>query len=516
MQFPISERLKKSHDILSRNMMFVRNFCFVALVLMLMIISEHRAPVATAANDDTTAPDITAVEVIDVTETSIKVKWITDEDADSLINYGLKEDYGIVRVPVTDKKQHEIMLEGLDPGRKYHFRVVSADEAGNQGISADYQVQTKGEPNSTGSGQSSSQDTTSTSQTTTQQAIEAIKQESSPQRLQEILNEVVKAINGITEDLAIIGPPTVVAESTTARVLWVTDRESDSSVDFSSGTDYTEGRYRYSQVATGAPTKDHEVELIGLEPFTEYHFKVKSKDSYGIEGVSRDYTFKTKATLPQIRNLRVLKVEENAATLAWDTTVPAKALVEYQNLTTGEQSSVGRPTLAATHQLRIDGLSLGVRYLAYVIAESAGGDRIKSNPITFVTAKDNAPPIISNVTNESTLFPGSEARIQTIISWVTDEPTYCVLSYREGLSLGTEPTVLEPEDKSFTERHVEVITEFAPATVYKFSLVCNDESKNTATSEDFVLFTPAKEKNIIDLIIENFQGTFGWVKNIGK
>lgn len=496
-------------------MKFIRNFSFVALVFVLMVISERATPHATAASDDTEAPEITSVEVVDVTENTIKVKWTTDEDSDSLINYGLQEDYGIVRVPVPDKTQHEIILQGLDAGRKYHFRVVSADEAGNQGISADYQVQTKGEPSSNGSGQSSSQ-SESTSQSTTQQAIEAIQQESSPQRLQEILNEVVKAINGITEDLAIVGPPTVIAESTTARVLWVTDRESDSSVDFSASTDYTEDRYRYSQVATGAPTKDHEVELIGLEPFTEYHFKVKSKDSFGIIGQSRDYTFKTKATLPQIRNLRVLKVEENAATLAWDTTVPAKALVEYQNLTTGEQSSVGRPTLAATHQLRIDGLSLGVRYLAFVIAESAGGDRIKSNPITFVTAKDTAAPIISNVTNESTLFPGSEARIQTIISWMTDEPTYCVLSYREGLSLGTDPIVLEPEDKSFTERHVEVITEFAPATVYKFSLVCNDESENKATSEDFVLFTPAKEKNIIDLIIENFQGTFGWVKNIGK
>jgi len=494
-------------------MMFPRDSIVVGITCALLLVSAQTLPVVSAA-DDTTAPDITAVEVVEVTENSIKVKWQTDEDSDSLINYGLKEDYGIVRVPVPDKKAHEIILEGLDPGRKYHFRVVSADEAGNQGISADYQVQTKGDPSSTGSGQASSQDTTTTSQTT-EQAIEAIKQESSPQKLQEILNEVVKAINGITEDLAIVGPPTVIAEATTARVLWVTDREADSSVDFSSATDYTEDRYRYSQVATGAPTKDHEVELIGLEPFTDYHFKVKSKDAFGIIGQSRDYTFKTKATLPQIRNLRVLKVEENAATLAWDTTVPAKALVEYQNLTTGEQSSVGRPTLAATHQLRIDGLSLGVRYLAYVIAESAGGDRIKSNPITFVTAKDTAPPIISNVTNESTLFPGSEARIQTIISWVTDEPTYCVLSYREGLSLGTDPIVLEPEDKSFTERHVEVIIEFAPATVYKFSLVCNDESKNTATSEDFVLFTPAKEKNIIDLIIENFQGTFGWVKNIG-
>jgi len=52
--------------------------------------------------------------------------------------------------------------------------------------------------------------------------------------------------------------------------------------------------------------------------------------------------------------------------------------------------------------------------------------------------------------------------------------------------------------------------------VYKFALICADQVGNSVQSEDFVLFTPAKEKNIIDIIIENFQGTFGWVKNIGK
>jgi hypothetical protein len=257
------------------------------------------------------------------------------------------------------------------------------------------------------------------------------------------------------------------------------------------------------------------VRLIGLESFTEYHFKVRSEDTYGIKGESRDYTFKTKASLPEIRNLRIVKVEENSATLAWDTTVPAKALVEYQDLTTGAQNSIGRPTLATTHQMRLSDLTLGTRYVAFVIAENAGGDRVKSNPITFITVKDIAPPIISNVTNESTLFPGGESRIQTIIEWDTDEPSYCSLYYREGITGGIDPTVITSDDVTYSVEHVEVIVEFAPATVYQFWLTCEDESKNSTKSENYVLFTPIQEKNIIDIIIENFQSTFGWVKNIG-
>lgn len=470
---------------------------------------------------DTTPPDISNVEISDVTEDSVTVTWETDEDADSLINYGLKEDYGIVRVPTADKTQHSITLDGLDPGRLYHFRVLSSDIEGNQGISADYKVVTTGSPQSgadAGQGQESESTTQSESQSetqTTQEIIEQIQEIQSPEKLQEILNEVVKAIAGITEDLTIVGPPTVVVETTSAIVKWTTDREASSEVFFSSADAYTPDQYQFSQASTGSDTQDHEVRLIGLEPYTEYHFKVHSQDSFGITGESRDYTFKTKAVLPNIQNLRILKVEENSATLAWDTTVPAKALVEYQDLTTGEQNSVGRPTLASTHQMRLADLILGTRYVAFVIAENAGGDRIKSSPITFITVKDTAPPIISNVTNESTLFPGGESRIQTIIEWTTDEASYCSLSYREGISAGVEPTVIQSEEKSYVENHVEVITDFAAATVYQFWLTCEDEAGNSVDSENFVLFTPIQEKNIIDIILENFQNTFGWVKNIG-
>ncbi|MEL6805134.1 MAG: hypothetical protein AAFO91_15285, partial [Bacteroidota bacterium] len=195
-------------------------------------------------------------------------------------------------------------------------------------------------------------------------------------------------------------------------------------------------------------------------------------------------------------------------------TVPAKATIEYQDLTTGEQNSKGRPTLATSHQMRIADLTLGARYVAFVIAENAGGDRVKSQPVTFITVRDTSPPIISNVTNESTLFPGSESRIQTIVEWATDEPSFCRMSYREGVSSAVDPIVIEPERETFSERHVEVIVDFAPATVYQFWLNCEDEARNSIQSENFVLFTPIQEKNIIDLILENFESTFGWVRNI--
>lgn len=501
---------------------------FASFLIFLCVFVLHYEGARLVYAVDTNPPEISDVTITGVTDDSITITWKTDEDADSLVNYGLKEDYGIVHIPTVERTEHTITLDDLEPGRTYYFRVVSSDAEGNQGISANYKTLTEGTPSSgegEGEGEATQTETNETVQTQsdsqtqtdteiTEKVIEQIKQITSPEKLQEIVNETVKAVQGITEDLTIVGPPTVIAETTSAVITWTTDRESTSEVLFSPADSYVEGTYTFNQASTLGNVTDHEVRIIGLEPYTEYHFKVKSEDTFGITGESRDFTFRTKAVAPNIKNLRIVKVEENSATLAWDTTVPAKALIEYQDLTTGAQNSVGRPTLASTHQMQISDLTLGTRYVAFVIAENAGGDRVKSNPIQFITVKDTSPPLISNVTNESTIFPGGESRIQTIIEWGTDEPSYCTLTYREGIAGGVEPTTIASEDISYAEEHVEVIVEFAPATVYQFWLDCKDESGNAVKSENYVLFTPIQEKNIIDIILENFESTFGWVKNV--
>jgi hypothetical protein len=505
--------------------MWVKKVLSVTCSIAVFGISLWPYSGAEAQSSDSTPPEISGVSLENVTDRSVTITWNTNEDADSLVNYGLQPDLGIVRVPVPDKRYHSITLENLEPGRTYYFRVISADDNGNQGISADYKVQlndqaARGEGVDTGNDTGFVEDanqtpTISPSSPTVQEIVEQINEITDPEQLQEIINEVVKSIQGITEDLTIVGPPTVIPETTTAIVRWTTDRESSSEVLFSPTKSFDGTNYAYSQAVPGTLTTDHEVRLIGLDPFTDYSFKVVSTDTYNITGQSRNYTFKTKASLPDIRNLRVLKVEENSATLAWDTTVPAKALIEYQDQTTGAQNSVGRPTLSTSHQMRLADLTLGTRYVAFVISENSGGDRVRSQPIQFITVRDIEAPIISNVTNESTLFPGSESRIQTIVEWNTDEPSSCIMTYREGVAGGTEPIVREREVVEYKTDHVEVVVDFSPATVYQFWLNCTDEAGNDIQSENYVLFTPIQEKNIIDLILENFESTFGWVKNIG-
>jgi hypothetical protein len=262
-------------------------------------------------------------------------------------------------------------------------------------------------------------------------------------------------------------------------------------------------------------TKDHEVLLSGLAPATTYHFQVESQDEFGLSGTSEDATFTTKSPIPTIDNVQIIKIEENSATFAWSTNIPAAGAIIYENTVTGEIRSEGSPEFLTTQTVRLTDLSLGATYVAVVRAENEQGESMESDSITFTTTRDEEPPLISRVNNESTLFPGAETRIQTIVSWGTDEPSFCSMHYNEGLA-GQEGATMMPANTEPSVDHVRVVTEFRQATVYKFWVTCEDRAGNSTRSEDFVLFTPEKEKSIIDIILENFEGTFGWVKNIGK
>ncbi|MEL6802524.1 MAG: fibronectin type III domain-containing protein, partial [Bacteroidota bacterium] len=274
---------------------------FLGAFLVFMVLGIY----PTAIFADTEAPEITDVQVVENSDTSITVTWTTDEEADSLINYGLTDDYGIVRDPDIEQTVHSITIDDLEPGRVYYFRVVSSDEDGNQGISADYKIQLSGDTESDGvgenvdigPGQINEQVETETvtdpvvQSQTAEEIIERIQQISDPQQIREIQNELVKAVEGITEDLTIIGPPTVIPETSMAIVQWTTDRPATSEVRFSSADQYIPGgAYAFSQSSTNEPTTDHEVRLIGLEAFTEYHFQVASTDEFSITGTSRDFT----------------------------------------------------------------------------------------------------------------------------------------------------------------------------------------------------------------------------------
>jgi len=459
----------------------------------------------------TAAPTVSDVAVTELTPTSSVITWTTNTKTDSDIDVSLDTNYCGIRNEEPPAKTHSITVLGLDPATTYFYRIRSTDADGNQQVSGDYTF-------TTSSTVDLSKITNPQQQQLAEKSIAAIQQITSPTALQ----TVAQALNAQAEKEIgppeILGNPQIDIQTDQATVSWTTDQDADGEVFVASAAEYNSAAsnpYAREEQDPNASTKTHTVTLYGLSPATQYHYKVASKGPIGSAGESGDLTFTTKSVLPQIINPHVVKVGEHEATISWGTPVPSAGTVTYTNMANRKALSTGDPSFLVTHILQLTNLTFQTRYSAVVTAENQAGDRVVSDPIYFVTTKNIFPPVISQVNNDSTLYPGQDTTVQTVVSWMTDVPATCYLSYIEGVVKKDAGSVTSSPESAPLTKHVSVITNFAPATVYKYWVTCTDVDGNTTSSEDFVLLTPEQQKSIVDIILDNFQGTFGWLNAAG-
>lgn len=86
---------------------------------------------------DETDPVISEIEVVDITTTSARVTWTTNESADSTVSYGLTSSYSETETDSSLVTSHSILLTDLTSGTTYHFQVLSTDASSNQAFSSD-------------------------------------------------------------------------------------------------------------------------------------------------------------------------------------------------------------------------------------------------------------------------------------------------------------------------------------------------------------------------------------------
>jgi len=86
--------------------------------------------------------------VYDISVTNIgpwgaTISWKTNAVADGMIEYGATTTYGSVVSSGVMAKEHTIILLNLQPGRVYHFRLISIDNYGNRAVSSDLTFRTR-------------------------------------------------------------------------------------------------------------------------------------------------------------------------------------------------------------------------------------------------------------------------------------------------------------------------------------------------------------------------------------
>jgi len=94
---------------------------------------------------DTKPPVISNVGLFDLTETSVIIRWTTNERGTSQVERWASEHIftPLDETLVTD---HEVELTGLRPCTLYHYRVISKDRSGNEAISEEDTFITLGTP----------------------------------------------------------------------------------------------------------------------------------------------------------------------------------------------------------------------------------------------------------------------------------------------------------------------------------------------------------------------------------
>ena len=98
---------------------------------------------AAGCSKDTVPPVITDVSSSGVTGSSATITWTTDEKATSQVEYSTTGSFSSSSdLDSSLVTSHTVSLSGLAANTTYHYRVKSADKAGNEAVSDDYSLTT--------------------------------------------------------------------------------------------------------------------------------------------------------------------------------------------------------------------------------------------------------------------------------------------------------------------------------------------------------------------------------------
>ncbi|HUK56126.1 MAG TPA: fibronectin type III domain-containing protein [Nitrospiria bacterium] len=318
----------------------------------------------TSAAPDTTPPVISGITTSNITNGAATITWMTNEAASSEVEYGTTAAYGLsTTVNSTLVTSHSFGLTGLAASTTYHFRVKSADAAGNLATSGDNTFSTSAAPDTT-----------------------------------------PPVISGISA-----GNITNI----TTTITWITNEAASSQVEYG-----TTAAYGSSTAINSTLVTSQSVGLTSLTASTTYHFRVKSADAAGNLAASGDNTFITSAALdttpPVLSLINAGNITSNGATISWGTNEQATTQADYGLTTAYGNSTTLNATLLNSHNQTLTGLTALTVYHYRVKSADAAGNLAASGDNTFTTsaAPDTTPP--ANVHN----FKAQAGARQITLQWV--------------------------------------------------------------------------------------------------
>jgi len=417
----------------------------------------------TVPNDSLTHPTIYTPEVqaSSIKPTSANITWKTGKPAYAQVVYGTDQNNLDLKTILTINLNTDQFAEiaDLTPKTKYYFKARAVDTYGNESFGP-------------------------------------LQDFTTPE---EISIGVKAAISGV-----------VISDITmnSAVVSWTSVSINQYEVAYGKSASY--GDTISDKSSSG--TTIHTVKLQNLEQGISYHFRINGTDDVGTSYLSDDYVFDT-ITLPQIKGIKFADVTEDSLTVSWTTNVATDSQVEYKINATDTPRIEAVTDLATAHSVKLQNLDSNVTYSIRVIVRDSFGNQAISLPMSVKTNVDTTAPKILQVKAETAASLSQDGKVQAIISWQTDEPSTTQVVY----SLGSQGNYdkQSQKDENLTNSHLVIIPELVGASTYHYKVVSDDKAGNEAKSNDYTILTPRKKNSLLQIILNNMEQQFGWLRKFG-
>ncbi|NMA29646.1 MAG: hypothetical protein GX943_01095, partial [Candidatus Pacebacteria bacterium] len=394
----------------------------------------------------------------DVTTKKAIINWATARTSDSRVAYGASAgDYLDAEVSNSEHvSNHSLELTNLTPGTTYYYVARWVDEDGNRGESEEMTFSTEPPPST--------------------------------------MEPIAKNI----------GLESAIIEFTSKNA---------SKIRIYYGESSSFGGLK--EIATSASETTHTVELDGLVDGSKYFYKINAVDVDGEEYEGEIHSFET-LPRPEVSNINITQVLGTAQTtllLRWVANTELSSIVTYYptNRPDLARDEVNIALKSGNHRMILYNLEPQENYTIIVRGTDVAGNEAISEPQILTTAADTRPPQVFDFNVEAEILgEGEEARAQFIVTFKTDEPASSQVEYGEGT--GTSYSQKTQEDGALKTNHLIVISGLSPAKIYHLRAVTKDLADNEGLSLDKVVVTPKATENAMDLVLNNLQFTFGFLK----
>jgi hypothetical protein len=406
------------------------------------------------------AADLTASPSATVRTKSSVISWQTSRTSNSFVQYGTESGkYGAEVGSSTQTIVHDITLENLEPGTTYYYKVLWTDEDGNTGQSDEQTFTTNPAP---------------------------------------FISKVT--ITNISLYSAYVN--FTVKNATSANIKYGQTLSYGGSQSISTSKDET----------------TYTVVIDKLLEGTTYNLQIDAEDEEGNVFSSDNYSFDT-LPVPKIVAYKTSQVPDQPTAVfqvLWVTNTVTSSIVTYypSDEPAGAQDQINL-ALTKNHQMVLKNLKDNSDYTFVIKGKDSAGNDVDAQNVKIKTATDLRPPVIQNLSVESTITGvGQDAKAQVIVNWDTDEPSTTQVEYGEGTSDTFGQTT--QEDTNLTLNHTVTVSGLSPSTIYHLRAKSNDKAGNVANSSDNVVVTPSSTQSAFNLVIDNLSKTFSFLKGFSQ